>query len=355
MDSFDKFNESELPPIEQFYSSIKKEHISYEDYEHAETVFQTFNMTSLGEYHDLYLKTDVVLLSDVFESFRKLCIDQYELDPCHFYTSPGLSWSACLKMTNVRLELLSDIDQILMVEAGIRGGISQISNRYMKANNPYLPDYDSTLKKTYLQYLDANNLYGWAMVQPLPVDQFEFLEKRDIETFDIMSVPENGDKGYILEVFLEYPRSLHDKHNCLPLAPVRNSISNEELSPYAQNLLRKLCGLSENDPLPNRGKVEKVLTTLEDKDHYVLHYRNLQLYLRLGMKLKVIHRILKFKQDAWMKKYIDHNTEMRKKARSTFEKNFYKLMNVSVFGKVSGTCLLSTYLIIHFTLNLCTL
>lgn len=231
MDSFDKFDESELPPIEQFYSSIKREHISNEDCEHAKTVFQTFDMTSLGEYHDLFLKTDVVLLSDVFESFRKLCINQYELDPCHFYTSPGFSWSACLKMRDGRLELLTDIDQILMVEAGYRGGVSQNSNHYKKANNSYLPDYDPTLTTTNLQYLDANNLYGWAMVQPLPVDQFELMEDKDIETSDIMSVPENGDIGYILEVSLEYPRSLHDEHNCLPLAPVRKAISNEELSP----------------------------------------------------------------------------------------------------------------------------
>ena len=335
MDSFDKFEEQNLPPIDQFYSTIKKDHISIEDYEHAQAVFQAYDMISLGEYHDLYLKTDVVLLTDVFESFRDLCVKQYELDPCHFYTSPGLSWSACLKMTDVRLELLTDIDQILMVEAGIRGGLSQISNRYKKANNPYLEGYDPAVPTTYLQYLDANNLYGWAMVQPLPVDKFEFMGDRDIESLDIMSIPETGDIGYILEVTLEYPNSLHDEHNCLPLAPVRKAITIEELSPYTQNLLRKMHGLTENDPLPNCGKVEKLLATLEDKSHYVLHYRNLQLYLRLGIRLKAIHRVLKFRQDAWMKTYIEHNTEMRKKARSTFEKNFYKLMNVSVFGKVS--------------------
>jgi hypothetical protein len=335
MDSFEKFDETELPPREQFYSSVKKEHISAEDYEHACTVFRNFKITCMGEYHDLYLKTDVLLLSDVFESFRNLCLTQYELDPCHFYTSPGLSWSACLKMTSVRLELLTDIDKVLMMESGIRGGVSQISNRYQKANNSYLQDYDPSQPTTFLQYLDANNLYGWAMVQPLPVRDFIFMEEKDIESFDVMSIPENGNTGFILEVSLHYPKHLHDSHNCLPLAPVRQSISNEDLSPYAKDLLRKLHGLSEEDPLPNRGKVEKLLTTLEDKDRYVLHYRNLQLYLHLGMKIKSIHRILKFTQEAWMKSYIDHNTEMRKKATSTFQKNFYKLLNVSVFGKVS--------------------
>lgn len=333
MDSFDKFEETELPPKEQFYSSIKQEHISDEDYEHAQNVFQTFDMTCLGEYHDLYLKTDVVLLSDVFESFRNVSLKQYELDPCHFYTSPGLSWSACLKMTGVRLELLSDIDQVLMIEAGIRGGVSQISNRYQKANNKYLPDYNPAQPEIYLQYLDANNLYSWSMVQPLPVSDFEFMDYRDIEHFNVMSVSEKGDEGYILEVSLEYPKSLHDSHNCFPLAPEKKNITNDQLSPYAQQLLKKLYGLSDEDPLPQRGDVKKLLTSLEDKDHYVIHYRNLQLYLRLGMKLKSIHRILRFKQEPWMKPYIDLNTEMRKKATSTFEKNFYKLLNVSVFGK----------------------
>ncbi|XP_052806652.1 uncharacterized protein LOC128235904 [Mya arenaria] len=333
MDSFDKFEDRELPSKEQFYSTIKKEHISNEDYEHAQTVFRTFEMSSMADYHDLYLKTDVLLLSDIFESFRNLCLQQYELDPCHFYTSPGLSWSACMKMTGVRLELLTDIDKILMVESGIRGGVSQISHRYRKANNPYLEDYDQSQPRTFLQYLDANNLYGWAMVQPLPISDFAFMNEIEIETFDVMSIPENGDSGYILEVSLEYPRDLHDEHNCLPLAPEKKTISDEQLSPYARQLLRKLNGLSENEPVSNRGKVEKLLTTLEDKDHYVLHYRNLQLYLSLGMKLKEVHRILKFRQEPSMKTYIDLNTEMRKRATSTFQKNFYKLMNVSVFGK----------------------
>jgi hypothetical protein len=335
MDSFDKFDESSLPLKEEFYSTIKKEHISGEDYDHAQAVFDRFSMTSLGEYHDLYLKTDVLLLTDVFESFREVCLTQYELDPCHFYTSPGLSWSALLKKTEVQLELLTDIDKILMVEAGIRGGLSQISNRYKKANNPYLEEYDTSKPLTYLQYLDANNLYGWAMVQPLPISDFNFMEKEEIGNFDVMSIPETGDFGYILEVSLHYPHRLHDLHNCLPLAPEQKVISNEQLSPYAQQLLRKVYGLNDADPLPTRGQVGKLLATLEDKNKYILHYRNLQLYLLLGMELKAVHRILKFRQEAWMKPYIDFNTEMRKKATSNFQKNFYKLMNVSVFGKVS--------------------
>lgn len=124
------------------------------------------NTTCLGDYHDPYLTTDVLLLAGVLESFRNLCLKQYEpcLDPCHFYTSSSLCWSACLKVTGVKLELLSDIDKVLMID-GIRGGVSQISNRYEKANNPFLQDYDPSLPNTYLMYLDARNLYGWAMMR----------------------------------------------------------------------------------------------------------------------------------------------------------------------------------------------
>ena len=332
MGSFHKFDEKDLPPIEEFYFSIKKESISDEDYTHAQKVFREFNLSSLGDYHDLYCKTDVLLLTDVFESFRKVCLSQFELDPCHFYTSPGLSWASLLKMTGVELELLTDIDKILMIEHGTRGGLSQISNRYQKANNPYRDDYDPSDTTSYLMYLDANNLYGWAMVQPLPVSDFKFLD--DAKSFDVSTIKEDGEFGFILDVSLQYPEELHDLHNCLPLALEQRIISNEQLSPYAQLLLRKTHGLRDNDPLPSRGQVKKLLATLGNKTNYILHYRNLQLYLRLGMQLIDIHRVLQFKQKRWMKPYIDFNTEMRKKAKSTFEKNFYKLMNCSVFGKV---------------------
>lgn len=335
MDNEDRFQETSLPPKEAFYSNITKESISDENYAHAQEVYQTFSLNNLGEYHDLYLKTDVVLLCDVFEAFRNVCMEQYQLDCCHYYTSPGLAWSACLKMTGVTLQLMTDIDQILFVEKAIRGGISQISNRYKCANNPLLDNYDVTKPTSYLLYLDMNNLYGLAMNEKLPIGSFRFLNQREIKQFVIEHVPRDGDVGFMLEVSLEYPEHLHVLHNDYPLAPERKVIEDETLSPYSKLIWKKLHGKSEEDKLPPRGKVEKLVTTLEDKDHYVVHYRNLQLYLNLGMKIKQIHRILEFQQEAWMKPYIDYNTAMRKKATSPFQKNFYKLMNVSVFGKVS--------------------
>ena len=166
MTNWDKFKEMKLPPREAFYSKLNMAGIREEDYEHAHRVWKEFGLKDLGEYHDLYLKTDVILLANVFEEFRKVCLKNYGLDPAHFYTAPGLAWKACLKKTRIRLELLLDPDMLLMFERGIRGGITQSVNRWAKA---YMgSEFDPDEKTNYLQYLDTNNLYGWAMSQPLP-------------------------------------------------------------------------------------------------------------------------------------------------------------------------------------------
>ena len=164
MDSFDKFNEK-LPPKDEFYSQLTDEAVSDEDYQHAMNVWESFSLKNMGEYHDLYLKSDILLLADVFENFRKTCIRYYKLDPCHYFTSPGLSWDAMLKMTNIKLELMTDIDMFQFIEKGMRGGISYISHRHSKANNKYMSNYNPKKPSKHIVYLDANNLYGWAMSQ----------------------------------------------------------------------------------------------------------------------------------------------------------------------------------------------
>ena len=174
MDSFEKFNEK-LPTKEEFFSITNNEHISNKDYQHAQTVWETFKLKTMGEYHDLYLKSDILLLADVFENFRKTCLEYYKLDPCHYFTSPGLSWDAMLKMTNIKLELMIDIDMFQFIEKGMRGGISYIANRYGKANNICMKKYDEKAPSKYIMYLDSNNLYGWSMSQYLPTGGFRWI------------------------------------------------------------------------------------------------------------------------------------------------------------------------------------
>ena len=310
MDSFDKFNEK-LPPKEEFYSILNDEHISDEDYEHAQDVWNTFSLKNMGEYHDLYLKSDVLLLADVFENFRKTCLEYYKLDPCHYFTSPGLFWDAMLKMTDIKLELMTDIDMFQFIEKGLRGGISYIANRYGKANNKYMNEYDEKAPSKYIMYLDANNLYGWAMSQYLPTGGFRWMTQKQIDKIDIAKYKEDSKKGLILEVD--------------PLAPEKVKVTESILSEYCQNISEKF-GISI-------GLVHKLIPTLSKKEKYVLHYRNLQLYIDLGLKVSKVHRVLEFNQSPWLKQYIDFNTEKRKNAKNAFEKDFFKLMNNSVFGK----------------------
>ena len=173
MDSFEKFNQTELPNKDQFYSILNDQHITDYEYDHAKKVWKTFNIKTMGEYHDLYLVSDVLLLTDVFENFRKTCMQYYKLDPCHYFTSLGLSWDAMLKMTNIKLELMTDIDMFQFIEKGMRGGVSYIANRYGNANNKYMKEYDEKAPSKYIMYLDANNFYGWAMSQYLPTSNFK--------------------------------------------------------------------------------------------------------------------------------------------------------------------------------------
>ena len=173
MDSWERFSETRLPDKEKFYSKLNDEHITDEEYAHAQRVWEAFGCKTLGDYHDLYVKTDVALLADVFENFRNLCQEQHGLDPAHYFTSPGLSWDALLKKTGVELELLTDLQMHLFVERGMGGGISMVSKRYAEANNAILSDYDPSKPKNYIIYLDANNLYGWAMSKPLAKRDFK--------------------------------------------------------------------------------------------------------------------------------------------------------------------------------------
>ena len=195
MSSWDKFKESQLPPIEAFYSSLNKSNVSEDDYEHAQRVWKKFRIRNLGEYHDLYLRTDVILLANVCEVFRDTCLEHYSLDPAHFYTSPGLAWKACLKKTGAKLELLTDPDMLLMFEHRIRGGITRVVHRYTSANTEYMGEkFNPNEESSYLQYLDENNLYGWAMSQQLPTGGFRWVS---IKPNEVRELAARTDKGYL--------------------------------------------------------------------------------------------------------------------------------------------------------------
>ena len=219
MDSWEKYNETSLPSTEDFYRNLNMEDIDDIDYRHGNNVFKGFKLENLGDYHDLYVQSDTLLLADVFENFRDMCIKVYELDPAHFVSLPGLAWQAYLKKTNIELEVLIDYDMLLMVEEGIRGGICHSIRRYAKANNKYMKNYNKDEEPSYIQYLDANNLYGWAMSKKLPVNGFKWLDSDKIneknEDF-IKNYDENNDKGYIFEVDVKYPKRLHELHSDLP-------------------------------------------------------------------------------------------------------------------------------------------
>ena len=299
-----KLKETQLPSKEDFYSTLTDSNISDAEYEHAKQVWNSFKITSLGEYSDLYLKTDVLLLALIFESFRGSCIATYGLDPAHYYTSPGLSWDAMLKYTKIRLELFTDIDMLMFVELGIRGGISQCSCRHAKANNAYMDEYNPENETKYLIYLDVNNLYGFAMQQSLPYGGFKWVEDSSNVNFNI---PDDSNIGYILEVDLEYPDEIHDSHKDLPFCPEHK------------------C--------PPGSKQKKLLTTLENKEKYIIHYVTLKQALKHGLRIKKIHRALQFNQKPWLKDYIDLNSKKRQEAKNEFEKMLFKLYNNSIYGK----------------------
>ena len=171
MDSWERFNEASLPPKKDFYNELILEDINDKDYLHAQKVFNEY-CTDMGDYHDLYVQTDTFLLADVFEKLIGKCIEIYGLDPSYFYSASGLAWQACLKKTDVKLELLTDYQMLLMIKERIRGAMCQSVHRYANANNKYVKNYNNKIELSYLTYLDANNLYGWTMSQKLPINGF---------------------------------------------------------------------------------------------------------------------------------------------------------------------------------------
>jgi hypothetical protein len=326
MNAWERFDEKKLPSIQEFASRLRQTECDPADYEHAGRVWSTFECRTLKDYHDVYLKSDVLLLADVFEEFRKVCMTHYQLDPAHYVSAPQLSWDAMLKMTDCSLDLISDSEMFRMLDGSLRGGISMISKRYAKANNPRMPQYDPAQPEKHIAYWDANNLYGWAMSQPLPRGGFRWMEPREFEAIDWSSLSDDSDTGYFVECDLEYPEDLHDAHNEYPLAPERATIGEKFLS-ETQRAIRASYSFERNS------EYSKLVPNLYGKEKYSLHYRNLKFYLAHGLKLRKVHRVIEFEQAPWMRKYIETNQDLRAAATEEFEKAFFKFMNNSCYGK----------------------
>ncbi|CAI6374232.1 unnamed protein product [Macrosiphum euphorbiae] len=283
-DSWDKLDATSLPDKFQFYSALTETHVSDEDYSHATRVWNHFACTSLGAYSDLYLKVDVVLSADVFENFRDI-----------FYKS-------------FNLELLTDFEKVLFTEAGTRGGLVQASRRHARANNPATPGYNADEPSTSLIYLDANNLYGYAMCKYMPISDFTWYPGNpEVALAQLEWMGETDDVGRIYEVDISYPQHLHDAHNDMPFLP--------------------------HASIPHGSSVRKLMVTFLRKERYVVHYMNLKQAMAHGVVVEKTHRVLEFRQSPWLAPYINFNTELRRQAANKFEEQFFKDLNNSVFGK----------------------
>ncbi|KAF0707406.1 Uncharacterized protein FWK35_00031939, partial [Aphis craccivora] len=302
-DSWERLEDTRLPRKSSFYSTLTETGITEDDYEHAKEVWEHFDCKTLGDYSDLYLKIDVLLLADVFENFRDVCMRAYNLDATHYFIAPDLSFDAMLKFTGQKLQLLDGYDMLLMFENGKRDGLVQVSKRYGNANNNKTPGYDKTKDKSWIIYQDCNYLYGWAMSQYMPYGRFNCVEPTLTGLNDL---DDTSPIGRVYKVDVSYPKELHDQHNDLPFLP-QNSV-------------------------PCESKVRKLMATFEKKQNYIVHYRNLQQAIKNGLIVEKVHRVIQFNQSDWLAKYIELNTEIRKRAKNYFEKDFFKLMNNAVFG-----------------------
>ena len=215
----------------------------------------------MGDYHDLHVISDTLLLVVVFDKFKDKCIEIYGLDPLYFLSAPGLAQQACLEEVN--LELLTDNHMLLMIEEGIRGRMCQSTHRYAKANNKYMKNYDKNIESSYLTYLDANKLYGWAMSQKLPVNGFRWVN--DVSRFN--------------EDFIKITMKI-----------VMQDISLKQMQSIQKNYLVLIKSYHFNQKKKRLGQVEKLVCSIEDKEKQVTHIRALKQVLNHGLILKEVNR-----------------------------------------------------------------
>ena len=329
---YDQIKNCQLPSYEEFYSLLRKSDISKSDYLHAKSVYRTFSCRNLLDYTILYNRLDVYLLAECFWNFRQIAYREFKLDPANYISLPAFSMDAMLYMTKAKIELLQDLDMYLLIESHIRGGLSLISERYLKASPEMSEEKFNSLtaeekKRVYrILYLDQNNLYGGQLRKNLPISNFEWMTEADFKKINWLNTNSNSSKGYILEIDISYPKKLHKEHESIPLCPHHKNITYKDLTEYSKMAYSK----SRNE---KTYKSKKLTASFEKKIKYVIHYDTLREYLKLGMKLDKVHRVISFNQEPFMQKYIDHCTHMGKISKTPAEKSLFKLATNAIYGK----------------------
>ena len=299
-----------------FFSKLKNKCPDYKEIDRTREIIEIFNIKNGKELTELYLKSDVILLADVFEKFIKISVEEFSNNPLYCVSLPGYTWQCGLKYTGINLQTLQDKDMILLLENNIRGGISSVmGDRYIKSD-----------KNKKILYFDANNLYGHSMSQPLPYDEIELWHGHPDLLMnwldEILNTPDDSDIGYFIEVDLTYPNIIKQKTKNFPFAPENKKINADNFNDY----------MKEIKPDTYIQSI-KLICDWSDKKNYLIHYRMLKFYVRHGMLIDKIHNIISFKQNKWLEKYINFNTQKRSKAKNDFEKDFYKLLNNAFYGK----------------------
>jgi hypothetical protein len=331
-DRLNKLKNKRLPPIECWNDTLNDRKMKPADYEVVKRIWARRQMQSFGDWHDMYLKIDVLGLADVFEHYRDTTMEAYGLDPVHYYTAPGLFKDAMLKLTGAKPELMTDQDMYTMCEAGIRGGMSVVSHRYAKANNKYLRDYDVTKPSSYLQYYDQNALYAGVMTGKLPYKDYKMMDVGPLNHEEVArlnkQVMELSD--CIVEVDVAAcPRHLHDAHNQYPFLPEHMVVEHGELSQWQRDCMERTKG--------KFFRCKKLMGTLRAKEHYVVHIDTLKYAMMNGLQVTKVHRGISFESKAWMKPYIDFNTMMRKRCADAGDDagvQYFKDASNAIFGKM---------------------
>ncbi|CAL8104538.1 unnamed protein product [Orchesella dallaii] len=333
MNAWARFKEKQLPPIECFYNDLSDEPMDPKIYANAQKVFERFQIKDLGEWHDLYVFLDVLLFTCCLISLREEMFSSFDLCVTHYVSLPQYTMDACLKHTKECIETIQDQDIYMYLERGIRGGFTTCGDtKAAQANNEFCPWYESSKPKSWLLYLDKNNLYGYGLSSELPIGGYKWLSEEELAevnrdcTGHLKRLIGKEKYGEFLEVSIEYPEELHDRFNSFPPVPFKRAIDESEVS-FIQQELGNQLGVGKA-----AWKCQKMVADLLPKT-VICHYKVLNTWLSLGVKITRVVSGLSFIEKAWMKPYIDFNTRKRADAKSKFQINIRKFLNNSLYGK----------------------